>query len=748
MTGVQTCALPIYGNFLGWSFDVYNGVGTTGGADALVASNYTVNAWYHLVGVYDGTNAYLYVNGANNSVSTSTGGNYSRDTWDPLTLGAAWPNAKGYQGGLDEMAIYTNALTAGQVQNHYNNVGSASYSSIISSTDKAYMYWRMDAPLAWMNPTAVSAYPVAANYGSAAGVNGLYLSGTTPGIAGPAYAGLGSPAYGCAFNRIGTDATNIVTIYKNGNAIAATNVLNSGVMLTNIAATLNLTNQPETLMCWFKANPADNTFQNLVGMHGDAGARLAISAGQLQWYVGTGGNLVSVTTAYNDGNWHFVVGVYTNAGTFATGTNFLYVDGTLVGSAAIATGQNPTLTNATVMLGGDPTRTASGNGNTYNERFFDGSLAHVAFFTNALNMNQIINLYTNATGGTPPPPFITSQPFPYPAVRTINAGPTGPGTNYIFEAVVASGGTPNLGYQWYYNSSSNYTSPTALVDNVTHYQNSATSQVTITNMMGSDSGYYFCIVSNNYGATTSAIVGVLVYTNPIITAQSPAGPFNLFPNQKSTLSVTAASGVPVSYQWLTNGVADASAGTGATYSLTAGTAPAFSGSTYQCVVTNVYGSATSVLATLTVTPFPAKLANSLYSSNILAMLPTGYWPMHETTPPVAGAMETNYGSLGKLANGYYADWTTNLALTPVIRGVQGALAGSSDTAVDFNANVAANGATPGYLVVPHSSSGTTLQPPFSVELWFNPQNSVFGDLASQFGEGQNSVANRFGFRLI
>src|ERR1039458_3980031 len=88
------------------------------------------------------------------------------------------------------------ALTAGQVQNHYNNVGSASYSSIISSTDKAYMYWRMDAPLAWMNPTAVSAYPVAANYGSAAGVNGLYLSGTTPGIAGPAYAGLGSPAYG------------------------------------------------------------------------------------------------------------------------------------------------------------------------------------------------------------------------------------------------------------------------------------------------------------------------------------------------------------------------------------------------------------------------------------------------------------------------------------------------------------------------------------------------------------------------
>src|ERR1039458_7089478 len=741
------------GNFLGWSFHVFNGVGATGGADALVATNFTLNNWYHLVGVYDGTNAYLYVNGVNTSVSTSIGGNYSRDTWDPLTIGAAWQNVKGYQGWLDEIAIYTNALTAGQIQNHYNNVGSSTYSSIITNTDNAYMYWRMDAPLAWQNPPAVSAYPLAVNFGSAFGGNGLYLSGTRPGIAGPTSPGLGSPSYGCAFNGIGTDITNSIKVYMNGTGVSGNNTLNSGILLTNMDAPLIRSNQPETLLCWFRANPADGArFQNLIGLHGDSGARLAFQFGQLQWYSGAGNNLASPTT-YNDGNWHFVVGVYTNAGTFVTGTNFLYVDGLLVGTAANSSSQSPVqTTNIAVLLGGDAQRAASGNGNTYNERFGNVSLAHVAYFTNALTSSQAFNLYTNATAGAlPGAPFIPSQPFPYPSIRVVNAGPVGPGTNYIFEAVVANGGTPTLGYQWYYNTSSNYASATALNDALnggTNYIFSQTSQITITNLTTANSGYYFCVVNNNYGSTTSAIVAVQVYAAPLITAQSPAGPFNLFPNQKSALSVTAASGVPVSYQWLTNGVADAAAGTGATYSLTAGTAPALSGSTYQCIVTNVYGSATSVLATLTVTPFPAKLTNSAYATNILAMLPTGYWRMHETTPPVAGAMETNYGSLGKLANGYYADWTTNLALTPVIRGVQGALAGSSDTAVDFNANVAANGATPGYLVVPHSSSGTTLQPPFSVELWFNPQNSVFGDLASQFGEGQNSVANRFGFRLI
>ncbi|HXC34767.1 MAG TPA: LamG domain-containing protein, partial [Candidatus Acidoferrales bacterium] len=49
----------------GWSFHVYNGVNIFGGADALVATNYSTNTWYHLVGVFDGTNATLYVDGVN-----------------------------------------------------------------------------------------------------------------------------------------------------------------------------------------------------------------------------------------------------------------------------------------------------------------------------------------------------------------------------------------------------------------------------------------------------------------------------------------------------------------------------------------------------------------------------------------------------------------------------------------------------------------------------------------------------------
>ena len=741
---------------LGWAFHVFNGVGATGGAEAVVATNFTVNTWYHLVGVFDGVNAFLYVNGTslgNPALGSAINGSYARDTWDPLVIGSgggALLNSDQFYGYIDEVAIYPNALTAGQIQNHFSQVGSSTYSSTILG-DNPLMYWRMDAP-SYTAP-ATTAYPVANSFGSVANLNGLYLSGTTPGVAGPTNAGLGSSSFACAFNGLGTSATNVVGIYSNG-VSTGSNVLASGIIITNVGSPFLPRTNSLSVAFWFKANPADTRYQGLVG-RGDSSWKLSLNTdGHLRFFAGVGNDFES-SLPYNDGKWHFVTGVYNNSGVATNppsgpsgwlATNTIYVDG-ILDNTELLTNANPGFNTTNVILGGAPDYTSSGNINFRPERFFSGSLAHVAYFTNALTTAQVLNLYTNATKGIQAPgapPVITSQPFPFPSIRQVAGGPG----QFIFEAVVVTG-LPTLTYQWYFNTTSNYAGATALVDDVVNYTNSQTSQVTITNLTSAKTGYYYAIVSNNYGSVTSAIVNVQVADAPVITAQSPSGAFSLYQNQNATLSVTAIGQPTLTYQWFTNNVADTSAGTAAAYAITAGQT-ASSGETFQCVVANTFGSATSVLDTLTIQPFPTSLNNSAYSSALLALKPTGYWPMHEVEPPVVGQgdIETNYGTLGTIANGHYADWAVGAAASPLVHHIQGALVGSSNTAVLFNANIAANANGPYYLLVPQPAA--LLKPPFSVECWWNPQNGNFGDLISQFGFSQNSNNGnpRLGLRVI
>ena len=76
------------------------------------------STWDHVVMSFDGSTSKLYLDGVQvdsqgspQSVPTNTG---------VLTIGEAYPGAgEGYGGGLDELAIYTYGLSAGQVANHY-----------------------------------------------------------------------------------------------------------------------------------------------------------------------------------------------------------------------------------------------------------------------------------------------------------------------------------------------------------------------------------------------------------------------------------------------------------------------------------------------------------------------------------------------------------------------------------------------------------------------------------------------------
>jgi hypothetical protein len=731
------------------SFHVYNGVGSSGGAEAtFTSSSFAVGSWYHIVGVFDGTNAMLEVNRVQGSSIQPLTGKQAIDTWDPLTIGCGRGlNNNKFGGNIDEVAIYTNALSATQIGAHYDaGSGGGNYKNTILA-DHPYMYWRMDAP-AYTTPDS-TAYPTAFNYGTGVGINGLYLSGTTPGVAGPTNAGFGSTSLACAFNGIGTDSTNAIPIFTNGIAYSTNVTAETGVIITNLLDSLNQFTNSMTFMCWFKENPADNRRNVLIG-HGDNGWRTSMDGAGHVTANTTGkqqpGDASSTPLTYNDGNWHFMAMVYNNSyvPTNTTGwlaTNNMYVDGLLVSSVLITNG-NATGSFTNISIGVAPDHALTGKSGTYDNQILAGSLAHVAYFNSALTASQIVNLYTNATAGPLPAPVITGQPITG-RTNSPGTGDNGSGTgSYIFMGVQYVGAT-NL--QWYFNSSSNYAGATQLVSDNVKYFGTTTANMTVTNLVDSDSGYYYVVLGNGFGSVTSILASFTVINEPYITSQTPAGgTLQLYQNQNFTLSVTAG-GTNLTYQWFTNGIADTTAGIASSYSL-ANVQTAMSGNTYYCVVLNPASQATSSTVTLSVQALPGALTSSPYSSSILALNPSGYWPLHETTPAARGDVETNLGSLGNLANGYYADWVS--PLTNIVHGASGALANDNDPGVLFDN--APNGANPGYLVVPRTSPAATLRAPFTLEAWVKPVNAGFGDIVSQgpWNANANGTAGpRYGVRM-
>ncbi|HUA64385.1 MAG TPA: LamG-like jellyroll fold domain-containing protein [Alphaproteobacteria bacterium] len=339
-------------------------------------TGYGVGNWYHFVATYDTqSNATIYING----MAVASGKlAYVPDTWSPVTIGnGKWnglTGARGVSGTIDELAVYTNLLSAADIAAHFaagtNANPAISYRQTILN-DNPLLYYRMDNPV-YVAPNA-AASPMAVNYGSTT-VEGAYLPGTVPGgIAGPAGSAWGPVAVGSPLNGV---FSCIDAGYD-----PEFNPANS---------------QPFTAMLWFKGNPADSSMQTLMG-RGSNSWSLCINGatGDVVWNSGAGS--VASSVIYNDGAWHQAVGVYDGA------NNYLYVDGALAASGA-ATGAITGSTND-LYLGGDPDYTIVGQ----NERYFAGAIAHAAFFTNALTVARIQATYVSATAPAPPAFNVVNQ---------------------------------------------------------------------------------------------------------------------------------------------------------------------------------------------------------------------------------------------------------------------------------------------------------------------------------------------------
>ncbi len=201
------------------------------------------------------------------------------------------------------------------------------------------------------------------------------------------------------------------------------------------------------------------------------------------------------------------------------------------------------------------------------------------------------------------PPVITAQP----SSLTVN-----PSANATFK-VVATGAAP-LTYQWYKDGS---------------LLSGATAQsLVLSKVQSADAGQYRVMVSNTAGSVASEAATLTVNQAPVIVEQ-PAS-LSVVQGSSAAFSVTANGTDPMYYQWRANGAKIAGA-TNAIFNLAK--VQSSNAVNYSVVITNVVGSVTSAVASLTVivppvfTTQPASQAVTVGSDAVFSAGATGTAPL-------------------------------------------------------------------------------------------------------------------------
>lgn len=326
------------------------------------SSSYNDGNWHYAVGVYNGTsNVYLYVDGSQVASSTSDSAptNYSgywRMGYGQLAYWADEPTSAYFGGSLGEAAVYTSALSATQVSNHYNAAGGGSYDATVLNDGPAY-YWKLND--ASGSTAADSAGANDGTYQKPSDL-GTYQGDVTYGVAGPSQ-------------------TGDTAVQLDG----STGYVSSAIQF--------LDPTPYSVEIWFKTPKGYGSGGKLIGFQ-QAQTGLGGSNYDRMIYMTNAGNVVfgnsgnttyglASPNVYNDGNWHYAVGVW-------DGTNVhLYIDG-----SQVASGSDSAPANYSGYW-----RIGYGNiaywPNVPSSAYFGGSLGEAAVYPYALSATQVFNHY-------------------------------------------------------------------------------------------------------------------------------------------------------------------------------------------------------------------------------------------------------------------------------------------------------------------------------------------------------------------
>jgi hypothetical protein len=160
-----------------------------------------------------------------------------------------------------------------------------------------------------------------------------------------------------------------------------------------------------------------------------------------------------------------------------------------------------------------------------------------------------------------------------------------------FTFSVTAAGTAPLTYLWYFENSP--------------ISGATASTLTINNAQPVNEGIYWVVVANTVGTARSGLISLRVDPAAPTIVTNPAS-LSLPASSNATFSVTAIGSQPLAYQWFFSNAPIA--GAVASQYILSGIQAGNSGN-YQVVVSNSLGSATSTVATLTVSPLAPYFTN-------------------------------------------------------------------------------------------------------------------------------------------
>ena len=155
-----------------WQFRLGN---TSGYIATAEGGSFSVGSWSHVVGIFDGGNAILYVDGEL-AASVSISGAYAPNGVTPFSIGARSDGAFFFKGSVDEVALYPGVLSEELITAHHANGISSTpakpYGQLVLESSPLG-YWTLNDP---PQPPA----PVAVNIGTlGSALNAGYVGGAT-----------------------------------------------------------------------------------------------------------------------------------------------------------------------------------------------------------------------------------------------------------------------------------------------------------------------------------------------------------------------------------------------------------------------------------------------------------------------------------------------------------------------------------------------------------------------------------------
>jgi hypothetical protein len=522
----------------GYYFRVYSSAGTK--AAVSPAGLLTAN-WTHVVGVVDGVNVLLYVNGQQVG-STPWSGTFTPNVAQSIGIGTRYDAGFPQDGTMNEVAIYASALSPNDVQAHYQAAATnaSGYASQILAASPVG-YWRLNE--------LPDIHPVAANSGTlGTAVNGgyEYWSTTTTDLDSPTYPGF--------------ETANTVFEPSGTNGVVA-------------IPPLNLNTNTVTMECWLKRNGAQVSYAGVIFHRGGSGTATGLDfhdvSNDLGYHWSDQGNTYGWDSLLSppDGVWTYAA----LAVAPSQATIYMY-DGTTWSSAVNVVDHPVQAFAATTLVGAD-----NGPGRAYN-----GLIDEAAIYGQTLTEGQ---LHTHALGGFGdsahnPPTLLIDPPVVTPAGITYSTVP--------FSVMSDAYGQPPLSFQW--------------IKNGTNLPGATTFTYAKTAASTSDSGSYNLIVTNVYGAVTSQVA--VVNINPAVPPTITNQPLTrlVYSGGTASFTVGAAGTTPFSYQWQ-HATTNLPGATNATLFISG--VDATKTGAYSVIVTNVAGKVTSSPMTLTIYTPPA-----------------------------------------------------------------------------------------------------------------------------------------------